>query len=485
MTEATARSVTARASLGTTALLWNEARALLPIWMAGVGAVTIAGLTDGPGVRALRRLIFVDIHAVSLVVCLASMIGLGAQIIGHEYSNRTLGVTLMLPLGRRRLFWLKQATLATLLLPLVVCVWWLDVFDKFPALPWLAAGTALTFAPVWTILCQSALAGAVFSAAVPGTVLTIISIVVRTFFGLVDDERVALEAWTWLMAALLPIGGVLAWHLFLRLEAIEGRATDISLRWLTGKPRAAVPGHPLWVLLKKELRLQQMAFALTALFVTGATAIALWDTWMYGDRLLTAPLRAASAVYWSGLPVLIGALATAEERQLGTIAWQLQLPTPSRLQWAVKIGTVFSLAILLAVIAPALLTEVLWPVERRNLPIAFILAIVTTAASVYISSLCTTGVRAAVTSLAAIPLSLWLVAAFALAIRRPPVSPALWTGREGSWLVVIVLLVLTLISLAFVNHRPDPPPLRRVWQQSLAIAVVLTAGVIGLEIARL
>ena len=482
MTTETPHGAMLRADRSTTALLWNDTRALLPIWMLGLGAAVIAGLSAGDTVTVLRRLIFVDIHAVSQAVCVASIIGLGAQVLGHEYAHRTLSLTLMLPVSRRRLFFLKQATLGALLLPLVVYLWWLNAFDEFPALLWLAAGSALCFAPVWTMLCQSTLAGAVFSAAVPGTILTIMSLAVRTFHGPTDEERVALETWTWLMAALLPIGGAVAWQLFMRLEAIDGRATDVSLSWLKRTPAAPVPGHPLWLLVKKELRLQQMAFALTALFVIGSVAIAAWDTWMYGDRLMTAPLRVASAIYWLGLPVLVGALATAEERQLGTIAWQLQLPTPARVQWTVKIGTVFGLAILLAVVTPALLTEVLWPGERRGLTMAFVLATVTTAASVYISSLCATSVRAALTSLATIPLVLWLVAAMAFAISRPPVRPAFWAGREGPWLLLILGLVLTLVTLAFVNHRPDPPPLRRAWSQSLAIAALLVAGIIGLQI---
>jgi hypothetical protein len=468
----------------TTALLWNDARALFPIWAAGVAAAAMAGVTDAGAARSLRRLIFVDIHAVSLVVCLASIIGLGAQAFGHVYSHRTISLSLMMPVSRRRLFLVKQVTLAAMLLPLIVWLWLLNAFDRLPALLWLAAGTSLWLAPVWTMLCRTVLAGAVFSAAVPGLVFAVISLALRTLHEPAEADRAAVDVWTWLMLAVLPVGGVVAWRLFMRLEAMEERAGEVSFEWLRRRLPAPAPAHPVVWLLKKELRLQQMSFALTVLFVIGSTGVAMWDAWMYGDRIPNLPMQVASAIYWLALPVLIGALATAEERHLGTLAWQLQLPAAARLQWTVKMVAVFGLAILLAVVTPAVLTRMLWSTEHRNIPTALLLATVTTAASVYISSLCTSGVRAAMASLAAIPIGLWLAAAIAFAIRRPPVSPALWSGRESSWMLVTVLLVLTLVTLAFVNHRPDPPPARRVWRQSLAIAALLVAGIIGLELTR-
>ena len=53
--------------------------------------------------------------------------------------------------------------------------------------------------------------------------------------------------------------------------------------------------------------------------------------------------------------ILIGSLASAEERQLGTLEWQTLLPSPAWQQWAVKVGVTFGLALLLGVGLPALL----------------------------------------------------------------------------------------------------------------------------------
>ena len=61
------------------------------------------------------------------------------------------------------------------------------------------------------------------------------------------------------------------------------------------------------------------------------------------------------------------------------------------------------------------------PSERPIVEMPVVLAIVMTAVSMYVSSLCATAVRAVVTSVAALSFVLWLV-----------LEPKLWTGREPS-----------------------------------------------------
>jgi hypothetical protein len=334
---------------------------------------------------------------------------------------------------------------------------------------------------MWTMLCRGVLAGVVFSAAAPGMVFAIVSVVVRTFSEGPNTERVAVEVWLRLMAGVLPMAAAVAWRRFLRLEALEARAGDASLPRPAWLRRDAVPGHPLWQLIKKELWLQQMAFALTALFVAGSVATALWEAWVNGYHELPAPMRVASAIYWLALPALLAALATAEERQLRTLSWQLQLPTPAWQQWAVKAATVFALALVLAVGVPSLLTEWLWPGEHRSLALAVLLAVITTAVSLYVSSLCATGVRAALASLATVPLALWLVATAAAAIRQARFAPAFWSGREASWLVLTLLLIVALLGFAFLNHRSELPDGRLVRRQALSLAALTTLGLLTIE----
>jgi hypothetical protein len=448
----------------------------------GVLAATVAALTRGnvlggpivPGFRSVR--------ALAWVATVSATLALGAQAFGHEYGHRTLGLMLMLPMPRRQLFLIKLGVLSAMVLPLAGYIWLVGTFNAMPALPWLGAGAALCLAPVLTMLCRSALAGAVFGASVPAIVLMLLTSVISAYDPAVDAERAARDAWAWLMIPLYAGSFVLGWRAFTLLQSIDGGAQDLDLPWWPASGHT--PSRPLWQLVRKELRLQRMTFALTALHVaTTAIATVLHD-WLDGDPSTAVVLRTASVVYWLCVPALIGSLAIAEERQLGTLAWQLQLPIPAWQQWGAKVGTVFGLAVLLSIGVPLLLAQVLWSVDQPNLRVAVILTLLTTAASLYISSLSSASVRAALTSLAAIPLALWLVVATVATLRRAPMAPAFWSGREIGWLALVALAVVLLVGLAFVNHQPEPPAASRIRRQVLSLASLMGVGLLLLASAH-
>ena len=56
-----------------------------------------------------------------------------------------------------------------------------------------------------------------------------------------------------------------------------------------------------------------------------------------------------SAMYVGVLSMLVGALASAEERQFGTLESQLLLPVRAWQQWTVKVATCYLLAAILGV----------------------------------------------------------------------------------------------------------------------------------------
>ena len=62
-----------------------------------------------------------------------------------------------------------------------------------------------------------------------------------------------------------------------------------------------------------------------------------------------------TVLYSSVLALLIGSIASAEERQLGTQEWQQLLPMASWKQWALKVGTAIGLSLLLGVALPAVI----------------------------------------------------------------------------------------------------------------------------------
>src|SRR5262245_16070865 len=84
----------------------KEVRALAP-WWAGI-VLTVAGsafLSLGQGGRSPFPMALMFAHV-------AGCAALGALSVGHEYSSRTLGLLLALPVDRRKLFGLKTLVAA-------------------------------------------------------------------------------------------------------------------------------------------------------------------------------------------------------------------------------------------------------------------------------------------------------------------------------------------------------------------------------------
>jgi hypothetical protein len=177
-----------------------------------------------------------------------------------------------------------------------------------------------------------------------------------------------------------------------------------------------------------------------------------------------------TVIYEVGISVVVGSIATAEERQLGTIAWQLQLPTAAWQQVAVKIGTVFGVSLLLAVGVPTLLVPSIWPAERPVIEMPIVLAVAMTAVSMYVSSLCATTIRAFVASAVAISVVLWVV-----------LAPTLWTGRQRGSIALLATLVVASVGLAMFNHKPEQPSRARVARQTLSLAALTGLGVFVLQ----
>ena len=146
-------------------LVRKELRALGPTWLACAIAIVAAG---GLNARAYDD--------AALLVCALGTISLGALSVGHEYTNRTLGTLLALPIARRQLYLVKLTILAAAVITLTVLAWWL-LFDKprpfyvqdfRRRIPWVAGLLGLLVAPALTMLCRGPLAAVVFTAALPG-----------------------------------------------------------------------------------------------------------------------------------------------------------------------------------------------------------------------------------------------------------------------------------------------------------------------------
>jgi hypothetical protein len=419
-------------------------------------------------------------------------VALGAQSFGHEYSNRTLTLLLSQPADRRRLYLYKLGVLFVMLATLAVSTELLfrDAMKLAysphtePSMLVLAAACGLFIAPFLTLVCRSTLAAAVFTIAIPGLLAAGADIVGGLIYGIQNAaaiDQFKLTVFWRGMFLICTVSAIAGWRMFRRLEALEGHA-DVQLPDLLTPSPAAATGiarrrrHPIAALIRKDLRLQQMAFAVAAIYVVLWAALAWVDSRANDQPVgLLIPL---TLLYGGSLAILIGSLASAEERQLGTLEWQTLLPIPAWQQWAVKVSVTFGLALVLGAGLPALLHTLDGASDYPGLRIWFRFVpifVLLTAISLYLSTLCRSAVGAMVVSFPTI------AAVFALA---PLVQSQLYFFLLGPDrllsrglyyalqppLAVGVGLVALLLWLAFLNHRTADRGATRIAKQVLVIA---------------
>ena len=495
-----------------TPLLSKETRALLPTAVAA----SIAMLMNLVPQHSWK------IGDLTMLAYVFGSLALGAQSIGHEYTYRTLGSLLAQPSDRRRLWLAKVSVLAVMLLWITATMWKIpsNRHDFDAAWSWYAPQmlflSALFIAPWLTMLCRSSLAGMIFTGALfwlfwgASAVFLIATVGVNSRTGH-DSVLMAVR----MMLGLCAIAAVLGWRLFVRLEAIDARGAALTLpSWLlrTASTSAfAVAGraqHPVWMLVKKELHLQQMTFVIVVLYVLCWAAAGLMDRFVPGFPV-DFPLFPITILYFALLSIVIGSMASAEERQFGTLEWQVLLPMAMWRQWMVKVAVVIGLALVLGVGLPIALSYAhvsedvrgqavsLWTDRMFVLRMATIVVVLTTC-GLYLSSLSTTGIQALVLS---IPIAFigGTVLPYAADLAARIGYGLIWdsTGRrlDGSfndrsslmtfvggylWLAVALGLVVLLLRFALQNHRSAERSIARLLAQ-----VVSIAGYVGISVLLL
>jgi hypothetical protein len=487
------------------AALHKEFRALLPTFLATIATVVLAAQTSP----------YFRVRLLLMAVCVGS-VALGALSIGHEYAGRTLTLLLAQPVSRARLF----ATKAAVLLPLVLAVAAAGYFalpgdsqgqvfvnrgSELRAVLVLAPLCAIFLAPPLSMLCRSALAGIVFTLAIAGLFLLagdVIGTAIHGFRnpGAVEAFKVAL-VWRGLSVA-CAAGAVAAWVTFTRLQAIEGHSEVALPAWLRrASPDVSsarrVPN--VWAaLVRKELHLQQLTFVVVPLYLLASGA--LWALRIYAPEFPRIPTDALSMLYGGSLVVLIGAVASAEERQLGTLATQLLLPMAAWQQWAVKVATALTLALVLGIALPLVVnllaadqsesTRFVPRYAHRFMPALLLLG----GFALYVSSLCSSGIRAAIVSMPVIvSAAVYAMAASDLFMRTANSAyrftradmirlgadgaasfRQMESAREAGLLAGVLLLVAALVTLAFSNHRHIDRSGRWIAAQGAIVLALIT-----------
>jgi hypothetical protein len=466
-----------------TGVVYKEFRALLPIWVAC--AIPI-GLGVAPSLRNIDAVTAVTVQVLAYVV---GTIALGAQSIGHEYGYRTLGLQLSQPIERRHLLVMKLSVLLPMMVTLASLIWWALLARPMPStafqvvvvlVPPLAG---LLIAPYVTMLSRSQLAG---------TVLTL---------GALGIVWLLADIWaipgTPLIIIVCAAGGILSWRTFMRLEAIDGAGAALHLPRRRRRTRAR-HGHPLMQLASKELHIQQLTFVMVGIYLVVWTGIVI--AMHRVAELRDFPIAYVTLLYTGLLCPLIGALASAEERQFGTLEWQTLLPVPSWQQWSMKVGVTMALTLLFGIGLPLLLTRVSPSIDDKTLiaqmPLMTIALIICVTVSLYVSSISTSGVRALVLAIpAALALFVFVrVLSGVILLTVPSLGPrGLHVVRVRGWsynplgviaLLVLGALLLLVLRFAAINHSLADRSVWRISQQLAWVGGLLTFAILALHLVH-
>lgn len=478
----------------------KEVRALLPTWLGAMCAVLAAPLLRGT-----------DLFGVAALASGFCIVALGAQSFGHEYTHRTLPLLLSQPVSRRRVYLAKIGVLSPMILTAVLFGWMAGVDDFWRRPPhvelsllFLAATGGLAVAPWLTLLSRGTLPGLVFTMSVPGLLLLGGTVVGALVYGaghvLEVNAFVSRFLW-WAMASVAILSAAAAWVAFSRVEAADGTGEQVAIPSLRARgadaSRASAPGmrrrNPWIALVSKELRLQQMTFVVSAIYVCGWIGMAALQRWLSGT-VHESPITAVSALYAVVLAMLIGALASAEERQFGTHAANLLLPVSTWKGWMLKAGVSLALTLVLGIVVPSVLLFAGWRVFGWHIGLsAFALAgavptvTIAVVCGLYVSSFSGSGVRATVMSFPYMfSAAAWilLVQSFVLRVSYRLLPPSGGRARLAPGQSIFVLQdlmmetagVLTigglilLLWFGYANYRSEGRSVKRISVQAAWLA---------------
>lgn len=499
----------------------KEVRALLPVWAAAMLAMTVATRLDDSwrmfGAPSVP-------HAVAISIYWIGLAGLGALSIGHEYANGTLPVLLSQPIRRVRHFLTKVITLSVFALSLAATAA-VIVFDKGHVLfnfdpdssrSWFELSAfilpllcAVCLAPWLTMLSRNALAAALLTLMMPMAFAVVGETIGLARFGLARSsaplvERAMRDFVWWGLTCASVIGAFMAGRTFSQLQVHGSGTGRLQLPWRRqARVDVAAPAPRFrrqsrtWLLVKKELHIQQWTIVLGAVFVL------LWLGAQLIDRSTGTPLGREfgpwlSLRYALFVALLSGSLASAEERQMGTLDWQLSVPLAAWKQWALKAAVAMVLTLLLGLALPSWLFGLSnWTFEAFTGPWSArfgpaITLLLITAVSLYASSVCRSGLQAVLVSIVTIVALALFASEVAGEINRPiaalarpiardaPQSEALLAqfnlARTIAMSVIGAGVSFVLLRFGLANHRSAEGGIRHIAAQAIWISASAAAG---------
>jgi len=482
------------------ALVWKEVRGLGSTWLTAAALLVAVGFVE----TGLDTVLDVQQPRAGRQLTVLFYVGacalLGALSIGQEFTDRTLAGLLAQPAARSSVLLHKLGAVAAMLLalgglawaygltPLAVARAWPDLSPTgrvlVTVLPVLG-GVLLT--PCLTLLTRSALAGCVLTIALSLAMVIGSRVAVPWLYGdaatLAQANARFLDIFVHTMLAVVVLSALLMWRLFMRLEAIEGRGLELHLPAWLFKPRVHLAAaRSVWQqMLGKELHLQEITFVVSGLYVAAWLAVVLVGESLFPTRR-AGYMTLATLLHAGAIPLLAGSLASAEERQLGTLGWQVLLPIAAWRQWAVKAAVVLVLSLGLAIGVPAILYALFasgpGPVRLGWPPAAAIAAVATV--SLYASSLSTNGVRALVAIVGVV-----FVATITMNV-MPSWMPLAWDLPNAAWAVLYAASAAVfawLLWLGMKNHGSAERGAKRVLKQVAALGAVAVVAMLAFAAA--
>jgi hypothetical protein len=306
--------------------------------------------------------------------------------------------------------------------------------------------------------------------------------------GTAAAEALAVAGWMPALGIFAAAGAGRSARSFMRLQDTEDGREELSLpRWFTVTDASPIR-PPLWMLVTKDLRLQQRPFAMVALYAliwTGLTVAGRLDP----DFGREFPMRGVGMLYFALLPLVMGSLASAQERQFGMLQSQAMLPVPRTQQWMVKASVVLVLALVLGVVLPWFVFAPPQISRTSFWPLAATIVLLTTW-SLYLSSWCGSGIIALAlllpASAAAMALARW-IDWIVVALLSPPRDAVAASGMLMQpsavftlWAMIVSPAALLLLFFAARNHwTSERKPKALAAQVAWLAACLLLAEVVA------
>jgi len=455
----------------------------------------------------------------AFVFCGAMAVMLALNSFGVEISSGTFSNLLAQPVSRQKIWDTKILVLAVSLL--IVGIFWgacgivrlmmlgrdLNLLDLFTGVG--TFGLVVFSGGLWTVLLLRQVAAAFwFTVLVPGFILVMLMGLFASHSDEFGDGMVASVLGLYSLA-----GFFFARWLFFRAQDWQWSGGAIVLPKMRGLARlkssadARRAGCPRVALWWKEMQLQQSQFVIAfALVVLHLGVLATRKLGHFGKNSITEFILEGFWTLWLVMPLLVGCTAVAEERKLGTHEGQLCLPVKRRTQFATKLFVALGLSVVLGAVMPLLMegTRILpethfdwggldpgWQSQISTaqfffwnclgvingwLPLLTLasIAVLIGGISFYASTLARNTLQTLAPAVAGI-----LLAWFLILIGTNPRQfdfDFLWHGPLP-YFIVLPIMAVTLLALAYGNHRRVLIGWKMGRRNLLMLASVLALGV--------